>query len=382
MFESMGLQYAGPIDGHNVKRVTEALDWARKQNVPTVVHTLTTKGKGYGFSEQSPEQYHGVSTFDHMSGINGDNGASYSTVFGDELLKIAKDNGSICAITASMTTGTGLSEFARHFPGRFFDTGIAEGHAAVMAAGMASQGVTPVFAVYSTFLQRSYDMLIHDIAISGHHVVIAVDRAGLVSGDGETHQGIYDVAFLTSIPGMTVLCPASYAELRDMLRYAIDDIKGPVALRYPRGAEGLYKEGGTDNAKLLVEGSDFTLISYGETVNTALEAVSILLSDGISAEVIKLGCINPLDEKLIAQSVAKTKNLLVIEECSMQGSIGERIGACLASSGITLHKCILLNTGNAFIPCGEVDDLRRAYGLDAKNVCETIRRELNIAYKV
>ena len=234
MFEEMGLQYSGPVDGHDVKRIVEALEWAKRQNEPAVVHVLTKKGKGYEFSELSPEIYHGVVPFDYKVGVSGSKERTFSTVFGDELLMLAANDPRICAITASMADGTGLNGFAARLPERFFDVGIAEGHAAAMAAGMASRGAIPVFAVYSTFLQRSYDMLIHDIAISGLHVVIAVDRAGLVSGDGETHQGLFDVAYLSAIPGMTILCPSSFAELRDMLRYAIDHVSGPVAVRYPR----------------------------------------------------------------------------------------------------------------------------------------------------
>ena len=373
VFESMGLQYAGPIDGHNVRQVAEALEWARKQNVPTVVHTLTKKGKGYEFSEQSPEEYHGVGSFDQISGISGDKDITFSSVFGDELMHIADAHPKVCAITASMASGTGLMEFALRYPDRFFDTGITEGHAAVMAAGMASQGAVPVFAVYSTFLQRSYDMLLHDIAICGHHVVLAVDRAGLVSGDGETHQGLYDVAYLTSIPNMTVLCPASYAELRDMLRQAILDINGPVAVRYPKGSEGRYKDGGAEASKLLCRGDDFTLVTYGETVNTALAAAESLAQDSISLDVIKLGCINPLDTTLIEHSVKRTKRLLILEESSEKGSIGERIGAALISSAIAPEHFILLNTGDAFVPCGDIDDLRKLCAIDAESVCSAIK---------
>ena len=378
MFEDMGLQYSGAIDGHNVSRVAEALEWAKKQDVPTVVHIITTKGKGYEFSEQSPENYHGVGPFNHICGIESTSENTFSSEFGDELIRIADDNPKVCAITASMTTGTGLAKFAQRYPERLFDTGIAEGHAVTMAAGMASQGTIPVFAVYSSFLQRSYDMLLHDVAISGLHVVLAVDRAGLVAGDGETHQGIFDIAYLTSIPGITILCPASFAELRDMLRHAIYSVKGPVALRYPRGVEGQYKIGGADNVKIICEGNDFTLLTYGETINIALDVADMLEKESHSLEIIKLGCIYPLDFDAIMQSVKRTKRLLILEECSSRGSISELICSTLASSrDIELKSLISLNTGNTFIPCGEVDELRKLCQIDAQSVFSAIKQELS-----
>ena len=372
MFEDMGLQYAGPIDGHDAARVVQALEWAKRQDVPTVVHVLTQKGKGYGHSEMSPGDYHGVHPFDHKVGVVNGTASTFSTVFGEKLTALANDDQRICAITASMTSGTGLEGFAEAFPERFFDVGIAEGHATVMAAGMASGGAVPVFAVYSTFLQRSYDMLIHDVALSGFHVVLAVDRAGLIPGDGETHQGVFDVAFLGTVPGMTVLCPASFAELRDMLGHAIEDVGGPVAVRYPRGGEGAYKDGGCDSVKLLREGSDFTLVTYGVSVNTAIEVADRLAGDGVSVEIIKLGCIKPLDLSEIERSVGKTGKLLVLEECSGRGSVGERVAASLAMAGKSPGTVILLNTGDIFAPCGDIGELRKHCGIDADSVCEAI----------
>ena len=376
MFEDMGLQYTGPIDGHDIDRLVEALSWAKRQSEPTVVHVLTKKGRGYSYAEQAPEEYHGVTAFDHKTGVTGNEEVSFSTVLGEELTDLAGRDPRICAITASMATGTGLSFFAARYPGRFFDVGIAEGHAAAMAAGMAIRGAIPVFAVYSTFLQRSYDMLIHDAAISKLHIVFAVDRAGLVAGDGETHQGLFDVAYLRSIPGMTILCPASFAELRDMLRYAIDSVTGPVAVRYSRGSEGAYNKGGVDRAICLREGKDFTLVTYGINVNTALEAAETLLTEDISVEVIKLGCINPIEIGTIVESVAKTERILVLEDCSGCGAAGESIVASLSLSHIALKSAVLLNTGDRFPPCGELEELRKLCGIDANSVCRAISEEL------
>ena len=380
MFEDMGLQYSGPIDGHNIKRLAEALEWASRQNEPTLVHVLTNKGKGYEYAEQSPEKYHGVRPFDYNIGVTGGEERTFSDVFGDELSKIAAHDPRVCAITASMTSGTGLSGFAAQFSDRFFDVGIAEGHAAAMAAGLASRGAIPVFAVYSTFLQRSYDMLIHDIAISKQHVILAVDRAGLVSGDGETHQGLFDVAYLSSIPGMTILCPASFAELRDMLSFAVNSIRGPVAVRYPRGGEGIYKEGGAEAVKVVRSGKDFTIVTYGESVNIAIEAADALELDGVFVEIIKLGCINPIGYDAISDSVFKTGRLLVLEECAGRGCAGENITAALAQgAGFRKHMpktVVLMNTGDNFVPCGEIDELRKCCGIDAASVRRVIKTQI------
>ena len=376
MFEEMGLQYVGPIDGHDTDRIVEALTWAKSLNAPAVVHVITQKGKGYQRAEQSPEEYHGVEPFDHNVGVINGVTKTFSTVFGEELTELSLKDPRICAITASMASGTGLSPFAARFPDRFFDVGIAEGHAVTMAAGMASGGAVPVFAVYSTFLQRSYDMLIHDAAISSLHIVFAVDRAGLVPGDGETHQGVFDVAYLRSVPGMTILCPASFAQLRDMLYFAIEDATGPVAIRYPRGGEGEYKDGGMYSAKYLLEGNDFTIVTYGINVNTAGQAARELEREGISVEIIQLGVINPVDIETITQSIEKTKRLLVLEDCAGRGCVGEDIAAALQKDKKAPQSLILMNTGEIFAPCGKIDELRKFCGIDAESVCKAIREEL------
>ena len=371
MFEEMGLQYIGPIDGHNIRWMTEALEWAKRSPAPTVVHMVTQKGKGYKFAENMPEEYHGVAPFDYRVGIESGGGSqTFSTVFGEEVEKLAASDPSVCAITASMADGTGLSGFAARFPNRFFDVGIAEGHAATMAAGMASRGAVPIFAVYSTFLQRSYDMIIHDAAIGKLHAVFAVDRAGLVCGDGETHHGLFDIAYLSSVPGITIFCPASFAELRDMIRYAAMKLPGPVAVRYPRGAEGAYKGGGVDYVRRMRIGSDITLVTYGININTALEAAEIMEGEGISVEVIKLGRIAPIDIGAIAVSTRKTTKLLVLEECAARGSVGESIAARLAGE---IKSATFLNTGAIFPPCGEIEDLRKLCGIDTESVCEAVR---------
>jgi len=376
MFEEMGLQYIGPLGGHDLKTLEQALNWAKSLNEPVVVHVITQKGKGYKHSENSPEEYHGIAPFDYKTGVKNGGEKTFSSVFGQELEELAGCDARICAITASMTDGTGLHGFAERYPDRFFDVGIAEGHAAAMAAGMASQGMIPVFAVYSTFLQRSYDMLIHDISISSLHVILAVDRAGLVPGDGETHQGVFDAAFLTSIPGMTVLCPASFAELSDMLRLSVHGIAGPVAIRYPRGGEGEYTDGGTERAKCVLEGGDYTIVTYGISVNTALAAARELARDGVFVEIIKLGFISQIDYKTVADSVVKTDRLLVLEECAGRGCVGENIVSALSRDNVVMKSVILMNTGDVFPPCGEIEDLRRLCNIDSDSVVRAIREDL------
>ncbi len=370
MFEDMGFSYLGPVDGHNLKQLTSALKIARDSREPTLVHVITKKGKGYPAAERNPDAYHGVSGFDLATGAVPEPERDFSSVFGEELVKLAEDNERIIAITAAMPSSTGLTEFAKRFPERFYDVGIAEGHAVSMAGGAAEGGMVPVFAVYSTFLQRSYDMLLQDVSILREHVVLAVDRAGLVGGDGETHQGIFDVSFLTSVPHMTVYCPASFAELRDMLDAAVNIETGPVAVRYPRGGEGEYKDGGAESCKFIRRGSDFTVVTYGTMVNVAVEAARLCGEHRV--EVLKLGRINPLELEDIISSVNKTRRLLVLEDCTAPGCVGEKIAAGLLSAGCVPDKFILRNLGSRFIPQGTPAELRGLYGLDANSVAETI----------
>ena len=370
LFEDMGFTYLGPVDGHDVKRLTQLLSYARELKGPVLLHVRTVKGKGYTPAERNPDLFHGVGRFCVETGEPVHPTApNFSAVFGQALCELAEKDPKICAITAAMQGGTGLNGFAQRFPERFFDVGIAEGHAAAMAAGMAKQGMTPVFAVYSTFLQRSYDMLLHDVALQGLHVVLAVDRAGLVGEDGETHHGLFDPAFLDTIPGMTVLCPASFAELRDMLEYAVYEVKGPVAIRYPRGGEGAYQDGAPRHpAVLLREGTDLTLVGCGTLVNELLDCADRLAADGIRAEVVKLNTITPLPLELVARSVKKTGRLLVAEESAEMGGIGQRIAAGLLAVGVPVQGLALASTGRGFVTHGTIPQLRRLCGLDGESL--------------
>ncbi len=370
MFEDMGFAYLGPVDGHDIKGLEAQLRHALSLKLPVLLHVRTVKGKGYEPAETNPDAFHGVPPFDVETGKPlCPSAPSFSAVFGQTLTELAESEPSLCAITAAMQTSTGLDCFKKRFPKRFFDVGIAEGHAAAMAAGMAKQGLTPVFAVYSSFLQRAYDMLIHDVAIQQLHVVFAVDRAGLVGDDGETHHGLFDVAYLGTVPGMTVLCPASFAELRSMLSYAVHQIKGPVAVRYPRGGERGYKDdSGPRRAVCLREGTDITMLGYGPLISTLLDVACMLEDAGVQSEVIKLNTITPVDWDTVTASVAKTGRLLTAEDCVSMGSVGERIAARLLQTGVKVTDIALCSCGESFLPHGTVSQLEKLAGLDADSL--------------
>ena len=371
MFEDMGFTYLGPVNGHDVGQLTDTLKWAKDLNCPVLVHVHTKKGKGYPPAEREPERYHGVGKFDPRMGVPREHKRDFSAVFGDELCKLAKNDETICAITAAMRDGTGLHDFSEQYPVRFFDVGIAEGHAVAMAAGMAKQGLTPVVAIYSSFLQRAYDQLIHDTALSDLHVVFAVDRAGMVGADGETHHGIFDATFLSEIPNMTVLCPSNFAELRTMLDRAVNEIKGPVAIRYPRGGEGNYKEdSGRQNLVVLREGEDITLCAYGTMINNVLDAAEILHEQGIEARVVKINAISPLYDRDMCEVIGKTKAMLVAEECAGVGCMGQRMAAILGWNKISPERLELCNLGKAFPAQGTVEELYREFGLDAESLAK------------
>lgn len=373
MFEDMGFTYLGPVDGHNVEQLCTTLAWAKELKCPVLVHVKTVKGKGFAPAEQHPELCHGVGPFDPVLGPEQKQKEDFSAVFGGELTKLAGERSKVCAITAAMGPGTGLQGFSAAWPERFFDVGIAEGHAVAMAAGMAKEGAVPVFAVYSTFLQRSFDMLIHDVALQHLHVVLAVDRAGLVGADGPTHHGCQDVGYLTQIPGMTVYAPADFAELRAMLRAAVLEETGPVAVRYPRGGEGMtYPAWTGEAASVLEQGHDVTLVSYGVMTDEIRRAAALLKEKGVSGSVIKLNRIAPLDITAVAESVGRTGRLLVLEDCFMNGSIGQQLTAAVVEKGVVPHVLLLKNLGQAFVGQGTVHQLRAQAGLDAAHVADAV----------
>ena len=368
MFDQMGFYYLGPVDGHDVSQLETVISWARDMRRPVLVHAVTVKGKGCSYAEERPDMYHGVGRFDALTGKIVPPGTDFSKCFGDILCDMAERNEKLVAITAAMADGTGLKGFAKSFPDRFFDVGIAEAHAVSMAAGMAKQGLVPVLAVYSSFLQRGYDMLVHDVSLLGLHTVFAVDRAGLVGADGETHHGVFDIAYLGSVPGMTILCPASFAELRAMLERAVSSISGPVAVRYPRGGEERYREVHCEDEFILREGSDITLVGYGIMINELLTAADRLLEMGFSAEVIKLGAVKPNSFELCKTSVKKTGRILVCEDVCAAGSVGHDILSALECSGVKPERAVLLDLGDGIVSHGTVSQLRHEKGIDAEGI--------------
>ena len=377
MFEDMGFTYLGPVDGHDVSYLTRLLRYAKELNGPVLLHIKTVKGKGYPPAEKEPDRFHGVGPFRVEDGtLLKAGGESFSSVFGDTLRQLAREREDVAAITAAMPDGTGLVGFAREYPERFFDVGIAEGHAVAMAAGMAKQRVIPVAAIYSTFLQRAYDMLIHDVAIQGLHVVLGVDRAGLSGEDGETHHGVFDVAYLSSVPGMKIYCPASFEELRSMLRHAVEKVRGPVAVRYPKGGEGEFKAlCGVEGASVIRPGTDVTIAAYGTMINEALEAARLLEKKGKSAQVVKLNSIAPLDVDAIASCAQKTGRLVVAEECVDAGCVGRRLAAEFALRSVSGVRLALVNLGDRFVQHGTVPELRALCGIDGEGVA---RRALEV----
>ncbi len=371
MFEDMGFYYLGPIDGHDIKTVTRTIRYARDMRVPVLVHIRTVKGRGYDKAENAPEKYHGVGSFDPDCGVETEGKPCFSGVFGQTLCDLAEGDNRIVGITAAMVSGTGLGDFAAKYPGRFFDVGIAEGHAVSMAAGMAKQGLRPVFAVYSSFLQRGYDMLIHDVGLDGLPVVLAVDRSGLVGADGETHQGVFDTGYLCQIPGMRVYAPSSFAELRTMLAMALEG-DTPAAVCYPRGGEGAYTGDNSRKAEcLLRSGSDGTIVCSGIMINEALAAAQALAEKGIQTDVVKLSRLDVSDFPLILESVGKTGRIIIAEESALRGCVGTRILARLQAGGISARSR-LLNLGSGIVEHGGVSQLREKYGIDALAIAKAM----------
>ena len=381
-FSQMGFEYIGPVDGHDVRALERAIRLAKDMEEPVIVHVLTTKGKGCFYAERHPDKYHGVGPFDPATGEIKDSKPGFSDYLGQYMCEFASRDRRICTVTAAMCGGTGLSKFEKQFPDRFVDVGIAEGHAAAMTAGMAKQGALPVFAVYSSFLQRAYDMLIHDVSLQKLHVIFCVDRAGLVGSDGETHHGLFDVNYLGSVPGMNIMCPASFQELHDMLAKAIFNTDGPVAVRYPRGGEGAYHESRLEAESILRAGHDVTIVTYGTMINQALTAADMLEKEHIEAEVIKLGIIKPNNFELTMSSLTKTSSLLVAEEVCAAGCVGQQILALCAESGIELKSAKLVNLGDGIIPQGTVAELLHDNGLDAAGLAESVKNMIETKHVV
>ena len=371
IFDDMGFYYIGPVDGHDEEEFERVLRWARDLRQPVLLHVITKKGKGISYTEEHPECYHGVGIFNPETGELPAPKPCFSDAFGNAMLEYADSDPRLIAITAAMASGTGLEKFSERFPDRFFDVGIAEGHAVTMASAMAKQGLLPVFAVYSSFLQRGYDMLIHDAALQSLHIVLGIDRGGIVGNDGDTHNGCFDLSYLSSVPGMTLYCPASYAELRSMLNTALYDTLGPVAVRYPRGGEGSYRDVQNEPAVVLRSGTDVTIVTYGILVNEALRAAEILADQGVSAEVVKLGRILPVPVDVILESLSKTGRLISVEDVCADDCVGMKLLAVCEQNRMVLNGSRLLNLNNGIVPHGAVNLLMHKYRLDAEGIAET-----------
>lgn len=373
LFEDMGFIYLGPIDGHSLRDLEQAMRMAKSFHKPVFIHVKTVKGKGYLPAEKNPGEYHGISKFDIRTGNpEVSAGDSYSTAFGKELVALAHKDDRICAITAAMKYGTGLQYFGKEIPERFYDVGIAEQHAVTFAGGLASMGQIPVFAVYSTFLQRAYDQLIHDIAIGGLHLVLGIDRAGIVGDDGETHQGMFDVPMLTSIPNTVIYSPSCYDELRYCLRRAVYDENGLVAVRYPRGAEEVSFHRSNSYADYTFTGnsSDVLIISYGRMFNEAYKAQSLLSADNIDCDLLKLTKIFPVADSIIHEMM-KYRCIVFFEETAENGSISEKIGDLLMESHYSGNYSRV--SAGGFIKQSSVKSALDKFGLNCGKMAEYVR---------
>ena len=374
IFEDMGFTYLGPVDGHDIEHLIYLLGVARAIKSPVLLHVITTKGKGYAPAQENPSQFHGIGKFDPQTGQPlGQAKPTFSQAFGETMVELAKKHENLCAITAAMPSGTGLTQFQKEYPGRTYDVGIAEGHAVSMAGGLAKCGMIPVFAVYSTFLQRSYDMILQDVAMLNLHVVFAVDRAGLVGEDGETHHGVFDIGYLQQVPGITIFCPSTTVELRQMLVEAVENCDGPVAVRYPRGGDGAYTQ--LPDGSVVRQGRDLTMVTYGTMINQVMEAADLLAQEGTEAEILRLRQIKPLDMAPILDSVRKTGRLLVVEETMEIASVGSRIVEKLATAGVRCNVA-LMNLGDAFVPHGSMKELYESLNLDAGSIAARGREVL------
>ncbi|NLP34216.1 MAG: 1-deoxy-D-xylulose-5-phosphate synthase [Clostridiales bacterium] len=379
-FEDMGLTYIGPIDGHNIPQMLTALEAASKANKAVVIHALTKKGKGYRWAEKFPSRFHGVGTFDIASGhMNRDStNVSYTKVFSDALIRYAETYDKVVAITAAMPYGTGLSQFKKQFPDRFFDVGIAEQHAVAFAAGLARGGYKPIVAIYSTFLQRAYDQIIHDVCVNNLHVVFAIDRAGISGNDGKTHQGLFDLSFLSHIPNLVVMAPKNQYELEDMLAFAIT-YPGPIALRYPKG--DAYK-GLNDyhapielgKSELIYQGEEIAILAVGSMVKTSVEVAEQLEQKGQKVTLVNARFVSPIDEEMIDR-LANTHSLIVtLEENVRNGGFGQKVSDLLCDKQKNVRH-INISMPDVYVEHGGVGQLQQRYGINAESILKRIEEE-------
>ena len=388
IFEDMGLTYLGPVDGHNIERLVKTINMAKKVNHAVVIHVHTTKGKGYPFAERKPSFFHGVDPFDIETGkpVSREKVTTYSDIFSSSITSMAEKDDKVVAITAAMGAGTGLKKFEKNFPDRFFDVGIAEAHATTFAAGLAKAGLIPVFAVYSSFLQRAFDQILHDVCIQHLHVVFAIDRAGLVGSDGETHQGIFDLSFLTSIPNMTVMAPKNGSELSAMLEFALLNFNSPVAIRYPRGQayDGLEEYNAPiryGKAEMIIEESDIALVAAGNMLITAQAVREKLKEKGYNITIVNERFIKPVDTDMLDRLSESHRLIVTMEENVLSGGFGEAV--CQYYDD-TCNDIDVLNIAlpDDYVEHGNVDILRRESGVDRDSIiAKVLNRWANVLNK-
>ena len=365
-FEDIGFTYLGPVDGHNIEQLQNIMKLSKQVEAPVLIHVLTKKGKGYKIAEENPDKFHATSPFDIETGKpKKEKKPDYSKVFGEKIVEMAKKDSRIVAITASMKDGTGLTKFQKEFPNRFFDIGIAEQHALGMAAGMAKEGMIPIVPIYSSFYQRAYDQVIHDIALQNLPVIMCVDRAGVVGADGETHQGTLDMAFFRIVPNLTIMAPKDFKELEDMLEFAVK-LNKPVVIRYPRGGEEKTKlekheELKLGKAEILKEGKDITIVAIGKRVAKAMEMAEKLKQNEIDAEVINARFLKPLDKETIKTSIEKTKNVITMEDVTEINGLGTAVEELIVEENLKNIKFKKYAWPDEFIRHGSVEELEKIY---------------------
>lgn len=379
IFEQMGFTYMGPMDGHNISTLMESIELAKQAKGPVIIHILTEKGKGYKNAEMFPGKFHGTGPFDPATGctLKPATLPTYSDVFGTYLTKLAENDSKIVAITAAMTDGTGLTGYACRFPERLFDVGIAEGHAVTFAAGLAAGGMKPFVAIYSTFLQRAYDQILIDVCLQNLPVIFAIDRAGNVGADGETHHGLFDISFLRSMPNMTILAPRDGKELEEMMDYALT-IQGPCAIRYPRGVNHdlpYPRVPLEEGAQKLETGTHLTLWAVGNMVSTALEVKSILKNTGIQAAIVNPRLIKPMDESCLLSTAKETPLIVTLEDNVITGGFGEQVAAYLKEMDCATHV-MTIGWPDCFVEHGSCEQLNTLYRLDAKSIAERIQQTI------
>ncbi len=389
LFESLGFQYVGPINGHNLSEMIATLENVKKIDGPTLVHVLTKKGKGYAPAEQDPIKFHGVTPFHVLTGkAKKEKGPipTYTEAFGRSLLRLANENPKVVGITAAMGSGTGIDKLAREFPARTYDVGIAEQHAVTFAAGMATEGCIPVVAIYSTFLQRGYDEILHDVCLQNLHVVFALDRGGLVGADGPTHHGVFDFAYMRSMPNIVIMAPKDENELQHMLKTAIDH-SGPISLRYPRGEGwGVNMDPEMKNleigkAELLRDGKDIVIAAIGDTVMPAVKAADDLAPLGIDAAVVNTRFVKPLDRDLFRDLLARVPRLITVEDHVIMGGFGSALIEFLADEGFSGVAVKRLGVPDRFIPHGTQDELKKLCGFDKDAIAQAVLQMVRRAKK-